>query len=177
MSAAQPEFPRKHLVEPVEQCVCRGDEEAGVNGTFWCQYHQCRKTPQWHKLCQTRPGYREAWNQSRGPGQVKVGPDPVPRTRGGPGTELTTLLSKWGIRERPDCPCKSHAAQMDRWGPDRCEERLETILSWLREEARRRRLPFSRLAAGALVRLAIRRARRRALPELVQPLADEAQVS
>jgi hypothetical protein len=84
---------------------------------------------------------------------------------GGPGTELKRLLKTWlGIKATPDCPCNAHAAQMDEWGPDGCEkpERLAVIVGWLEEQARARNLPFVRVAAEQMVKLAIRRARKTA---------------
>jgi hypothetical protein len=50
---------------------------------------------------------------------------------------------------------------MDENGPDWCEENLETIVGWLQEEAKRRKLPFVRTGARLLVRYAIRRARKK----------------
>lgn len=79
--------------------------------------------------------------------------------QGGPGTELKKLLKLVGITATPTCPCNARAAQMDFWGPDECEKRLDEIVDWLGEEAGKRRLPFVRMAATQVVRLAIRRAR------------------
>lgn len=39
---------------------------------IWCERHQCWKTRNWVKLCQTREDYRKAWDEGRGPGQVKT---------------------------------------------------------------------------------------------------------
>lgn len=80
----------------------------------------------------------------------------------GPGTELKKLLRLVGITATPTCPCNARAAQMDAWGPDECETRLDEIVDWLREEAGRRRLPFSATVARQVVLLAIRRARKAA---------------
>lgn len=88
------------------------------------------------------------------------GSEPVPAR--GPGTELKKLLAKIGIKDIEGCACKAHAEEMDAKGPDWCAANLETIVGWLREESERRKLPFSATAAGWLVRLAIRRARKAA---------------
>ena len=86
---------------------------------------------------------------------------------GGPGTELKQLLSRVGIAAEPGCECNTHSAQMDRWGCDECERRLEEIVGWLQEEhakrvkARDTILPWSKLLATNIVKLAIRRARRK----------------
>lgn len=82
---------------------------------------------------------------------------------GGPGTELKALLGRIGIRSTPTCSCNAHAREMDHWGPDECERRLDEIVERLREQAASRRLPFSGILARQLVRLAIRRARSRVL--------------
>ena len=34
-----------------------------------CSRHGCEKHEQWHKLCQTHPGYFRLWEEGRGPGQ------------------------------------------------------------------------------------------------------------
>jgi hypothetical protein len=81
---------------------------------------------------------------------------------GGPGTELKKLLRLVGITATPTCPCNAHAVQMDIWGADECQQRLDEIVGWLREEAGRRHLPFSETIARQVVLLAIRRARKTA---------------
>lgn len=79
---------------------------------------------------------------------------------GGPGTELSKMLSRIGITAKPNCSCKAHAKQMDEWGPDVCEQRMPEILGWLEHQANARKLPFSRFVAEQVVRMAIRRARK-----------------
>lgn len=81
---------------------------------------------------------------------------------GGPGTELKALLKTIGITSSPNCKCNAHARQMDAWGPDRCEQEMPTILGWLEEQAKARKLPFVRFAAEQTVKMAIRRARKKA---------------
>lgn len=89
---------------------------------------------------------------------------PPPPARGeGPGTELKALLRDWlGIVASPNCSCNARARQMDEWGPDRCEQNLPEIVSWLEEQAKSRGLPFVRFAGEQAVKLAIRRARKKA---------------
>lgn len=90
-------------------------------------------------------------------------PPPPPAPASGPGTELKALLKDWlGIQASPNCSCNARARQMDEWGPDLCEENLPTIVSWLEEQAKARKLPFVRFAAEQAVKLAIRRARKKA---------------
>lgn len=76
---------------------------------------------------------------------------------GGPGTELHSIYS-WFTTDA-ECKCESRAAKMDIWGPDKCEEEMETILDWLQESAKRKHLPFIRPIVKVSVQLAIRRAR------------------
>lgn len=80
---------------------------------------------------------------------------------GGPGSELSSILSGWPfyITITPGCRCKSHAETMDMWGCDRCEDRIDEIVGWLRGEAATRGMPFSAALAKALIRRAIYRAR------------------
>jgi hypothetical protein len=79
-----------------------------------------------------------------------------------PGTALKALLSWFRIDVGKGCACKNRAAQMDRWGCDESERRIEQIVGWLREEAGKRRLPFANVIGRMLVRLAIRNARKAA---------------
>jgi hypothetical protein len=80
----------------------------------------------------------------------------------GPGTELKKLLATIGITASPACSCNARAAEMDRKGCDWCEENIDTIVGWLREEATKRRLPFLDAAGRLLVKRAIRNARKAA---------------
>ena len=133
-------------------------------GPGFCQRHGIYKGPGWFRLCQNAPGYFAAWEQGRGPGQ-NIPPPEVEVSRcagppGGPGTELARLLWWFGLKDRPECPCKAKARQMDHWGPEKCLQNLDRIVRWLRHEAKVRKLPFSRKAAQLVVVLAIRRAER-----------------
>lgn len=80
---------------------------------------------------------------------------------GGPGTELKKLLKWFGLVAQSGCSCNERARLMNEWGPDGCEERIDEIVGWLREEAASRNLPFVDAAGRVLVRRAIANARRR----------------
>jgi hypothetical protein len=84
--------------------------------------------------------------------------------RGGPGTELSTILSGWPLylHVEPGCQCKRHADLMDEWGCEVCESRMDEIVGWLKDEAASRGLPFVEVVARALIRRAIARARKKA---------------
>ena len=138
------------------------------DGEGWCTVHAMRKHARWTYLCRTNPRYRRAYDAGRGPGQVRTAsrPSRAPLTVerrgwGGAGTELKRLLRKFGIVEAGGCGCKNRAQIMDSEGPDWCERHLETIVSWLAEEAKRRRLPFIHTLGRLLVRRAIRNARKK----------------
>ena len=81
-------------------------------------------------------------------------PDP------GVGAEVKKLLAKMGIEAQPNCSCNRHAYEMDHRGPDWCEENIETIVDWLKEQAHLRKMPFVRIAGRLLVKRAIRNTRK-----------------
>lgn len=85
--------------------------------------------------------------------------------QGGPGTELKKLLKTIGITSSPTCSCNARAKQMDEMearDPGWCERNLPTVVGWLEEQAKSRKLPFVRFAAEQAVKLAIRRAKKKA---------------
>lgn len=88
----------------------------------------------------------------------------VSSPRGGPGTELSRLLKRFGIEPTPTCACRAKAAQMDAWGPDECSkpERIDEVVAVMRAEAEARGLPFVDLAAKLLIKRAIHNARKAA---------------
>jgi hypothetical protein len=79
---------------------------------------------------------------------------------GGVGTELKKLLARIGIRSSPSCSCNARAREMDAKGVSWCDKNLEKIVGWLREESKRRRVPFVPVAGRLLIRRAIANARR-----------------
>lgn len=80
----------------------------------------------------------------------------------GPGTELKKLLRRMGFKSIRGCNCNAKARQMDQRGCEWCEQNLDEILGWLKEEAGKRGLPFLNVAARILVRRAIANARKSA---------------
>ena len=88
----------------------------------------------------------------------------------GPGTELKKILKSWlGIEANLGCSCNAMAGRMNA-DPAWCltPDGLATIVGAMRNEHQRRRrdgktiLPWSDFAAAQLVRLAVRRASRKA---------------
>lgn len=85
----------------------------------------------------------------------------------GPGTELKKILAGFPlyIKVTPSCPCNARAKVMDkneRENPGWCEENIDTIVGWLREEHAKRKsaVPFIDMAVKKLIRIAIKRAKR-----------------
>lgn len=80
----------------------------------------------------------------------------------GVGSSLKSLLGYLGFTAKPSCKCNARAAEMDRRGIDWCEENIDTIVGWLRDEAAKRGLPFVNAGAKLLVKRAIHNARKAA---------------
>lgn len=79
----------------------------------------------------------------------------------GVGTELKKLLSWMNIKPTPNCSCNKRAKIMNDKGVSWCIDNIDTILSWLKEESGKRKLPFIRYAAQKIVKLAISRAEKK----------------
>ena len=92
--------------------------------------------------------------------QTPTKEEPMPQTIG-PGTELANLLKWFGIKAKEKgCGCKSMQKKMDKGGPQWCRDNKNEILDHLAKEAKKRGLPFVKLAASKLLDLAIRRSER-----------------
>lgn len=78
----------------------------------------------------------------------------------GPGTQLKRMLSKVGIKATANCSCNARARKMDEMGIEWCEENINEIVSWLKEEAGKRKLPFLSFPTKVLVQRAIKAAKR-----------------
>ena len=76
----------------------------------------------------------------------------------GAGTELKKMLESVGIRATPNCSCNAKATAMNKNGIEWCKNNKDTILSWLQEEAVKRKLPFFRFFARRMINIAISRA-------------------
>lgn len=100
---------------------------------------------------------------------AKKDPTQFQRMINGPGTELKLLIGKVGITASPGCQCNAHAVQMNLWGPDECERKIDQIVGWLRDEATRRGLPFIETLGRMLVRRAISNARKKQRPAIDSP--------
>ena len=78
----------------------------------------------------------------------------------GPGTELKKLIQWFLWDKAASCEsCANREITMNHWGPDKCEEKMETILEWLKESADNAHLPFVPFLVRLVVKRAIRNAR------------------
>lgn len=77
-----------------------------------------------------------------------------------PGTILSKMIKSVGIQMSDSCSCKRHALEMNDKGNDWCEQNIDTIVGWLREEAKRRNLPFLDAIGKMLVNRAIKKSRK-----------------
>jgi hypothetical protein len=76
----------------------------------------------------------------------------------GVGTELKNILSTMGIHSSINCRCRARAIKMNSEGIDWCKENRDTIVDWLQEEARTRKLPFVKFAGYKILNWSIKRA-------------------
>lgn len=60
-----------------------------------------------------------------------------PKPTHGPGTELKELLASIGLTPQ-GCQCESRVKLMNQWGVEGCKTNREKIVSWLREEEKKR---------------------------------------
>ena len=77
-----------------------------------------------------------------------------------PGTVLSKMIKSVGIQMTDSCSCKRHALEMNENGNDWCEQNMDTVVGWLREEAQRRGLPFMDALGKLLVGRAIKKSRK-----------------
>lgn len=90
----------------------------------------------------------------------------------GPGTVLSQMIKSVGIQMTENCSCRRHALEMNKQGNDWCEKNIDTIVGWLREEAKRRKLPFMDAIGKMVVGRAIKKSRKLLANEPV-PETDE----
>ncbi len=80
---------------------------------------------------------------------------------GSAGAELKNLITKFGLRPAHNCKCNQHIREMDTKGVEWCEQNIQTITGWLREEAQRAKLPFTEIGAKLLIKRAISNAKKK----------------
>lgn len=77
-----------------------------------------------------------------------------------PGTVLSKMIKSLGIVISDNCQCKKHALEMNEKGNDWCEQNIDIIVGWLRDEAKRRGLPFVDTIGKLMVNRAIKKSRK-----------------
>jgi hypothetical protein len=77
-----------------------------------------------------------------------------------PGTVLSKMIKTLGIKMTDSCSCRRHALEMNDKGNDWCEQNMDTVVGWLREEANRRKLPFIDAIGKLMVGRAIKKSRK-----------------
>ena len=87
-------------------------------------------------------------------------PKTLEETPNHPGTILSKMIKSVGIGMTDSCSCKAHAIEMNNNGNDWCEQNIDTIVGWLRDEAKRRNLPFIDAIGKLLVSRAIKKSRK-----------------
>lgn len=78
----------------------------------------------------------------------------------GPGTQLSKMIKSLGIHMSDSCSCRRHALAMNERGNDWCSANVDTIVGWLRDEAKRRSLPFVDMIGKVMVNRAIKKSRK-----------------
>lgn len=113
------------------------------------------------------------WTQSQAEERILflLGNDPASKLRSlfprtmeedpnGPGTVLAKMIKSLGIVMSDSCACRRHALEMNKSGNDWCEQNVDTIVGWLREEAKRRGLPFIDTIGKLMVTRSIKKSRK-----------------
>ena len=78
----------------------------------------------------------------------------------GPGTQLSKMIKSLGIHMSDSCSCRRHALTMNERGNDWCEQNVDTVVGWLRQEAKNRGLPFVDMVGKVMVNRAIKKSRK-----------------
>lgn len=107
-----------------------------VDGDGWCERHQRKHIGSLLRMALDPSPLGERYRERmdavyRRERSKNVHHRPV--VRGGPGTELKSMLREMGIAPK-GCGCDDRARQMDSWGVAGCRANLPTILNWLQEQ-------------------------------------------
>lgn len=78
----------------------------------------------------------------------------------GPGTILASMFSAIGIKSSPTCSCRKHALEMNKNGIEWCENNLDTICGWLKQECEKRKIPYVDAVARMVVNRAISKSKK-----------------
>lgn len=100
----------KVIENPTTGCVCA---EAG-----WCERHKCQKTEHFHKLCRTRVGYFDLWENGKGP-CIHSERSPMPIPKRGLGDWVAVLIHRMSfgfIEQTEGCGCGERQKALNRFG-------------------------------------------------------------
>jgi hypothetical protein len=142
---------RGYTFAEVANCVLYEEQDQLIVDTSHEDYPMLPKEPE--------SEYEEIIDKTQPP-LKKIPKEISTNNVGGAGTELKKLLKMIGITASPTCSCNAKAKTMDEKGIEWCEQNIETIVSWLKEEATKRKLPFIDMAGRILVKKAIRNAKK-----------------
>ncbi len=145
----------------IDGCIKMPDQQCQCNSSGWCKIlNRDMHHDRWDE-CHNKPHYFEMFLRESEAGWE---PDNEKTLFSGPGSELLRLLTffKWMCNLK-DCDCNQRAAEMNKNGPEWCEDNIGAIVDWLKENARKCKMPFSELIARRIVRLAIRRSQKAAI--------------
>jgi hypothetical protein len=78
----------------------------------------------------------------------------------GAGTLLSQMIKSLGIQITSNCACKQHAIEMNENGNDWCKQNIDMIVGWLKQEAKKKGLPFFDTIGRLMVDRAIKKSRR-----------------
>ncbi len=131
---------------PGQFVVLKGDEYKALNGEISHEILQ-------YKLLMLLGEDVEKTLNNQFPKTLEQDPD-------GPGSILTNMIKTIGIKSSSNCSCRKHALEMNDKGPDWCEENMDTILSCLKEESAKRKLPYVEFVAKSMVQRAIYKSRK-----------------
>lgn len=137
------------------ECALIFEREGTINrGLVWVNEETLRKINPNHKALKVIEARSNSNRQAMSPMQ------PAPQE--GPGTELKKLLAKIGIVPSANCSCNAKAREMNQKGAEWCEQNIETIIGWLRDEhqLQKVKLPFIEVGVKLLIKRAIRNARK-----------------
>ena len=103
----------------------------------WCERHSTNKTDRMVELCRQGGKYWDGWESGRFQA-IESEPVKPSKRKDGPGTQLKKLLSERGYSVKSSgCGCNDKASKMNSWGVDRCREKIDEIVGWLEESARK----------------------------------------
>lgn len=152
-------------IECIDECgIFTPDITCGENPckVIDADEYQCFDAPPeedgWEPVSKCHPD-EESCDAACPPDTPPPGGRTMTTTTIGPGTHLKNMLAWFNIKAKEKgCKCAHMEKKMNQNGPQWCRDHMQEIVDHLAKEAKKRKLPFVRLAAEKLVRMAIRKA-------------------